>query len=144
VLWFDQDNDGDQDLVVMQRFIPQVIQRTFHRAMPFTAQLLRNDSEPARNWLQLELTGADGNRDAIGAHATLVTSSGRSIQQVGQFDSSHYSQGHYRLYFTYPETATPLRLEVTWPDGTRQRLEHPPAAERIRIAKQIATDVTER
>ncbi|MBT6209550.1 MAG: CRTAC1 family protein [Woeseia sp.] len=135
VLWFDYDNDGDRDFLVMQRYFPQVIQKAFSNTMPFTADFLRNDSDDSVNWIQVELHGSPGNRDAIGSTVTLITNQGREAQQVGQSDSSHYSQGHYRLYFSIGNETEPEMLEVTWPDGIVQQIHQPTAGQTLRIEK---------
>ena len=76
------------------------------------------------HWLQLKLRGAAGNRQAIGAHATLVTPAGRQSQVVGSSDSSYFSQGHYRLYFGLGEQTRGNRLEIRWPDGHAQTIDN--------------------
>ncbi|MGY8796522.1 MAG: ASPIC/UnbV domain-containing protein [Woeseiales bacterium] len=103
--------------------------------MPFTADFLRNDSDDSVNWIQVELHGSPGNRDAIGSTVTLITNQGREAQQVGQSDSSHYSQGHYRLYFSIGNETEPEMLEVTWPDGIVQQIHQPTAGQTLRIEK---------
>ncbi len=138
ILWFDYDNDGDRDVMIMQRFFPQVIQKNLPNAMPFTALFLRNDSESDNNWFEIELQGPVGNREAIGATVAVVTRAGRQVAEVGESESSHYSQGHYRLYFGLGDDDEPDSIEVRWPGGNVQLIEQPVSRRIVHIAKRPA------
>ena len=46
------------------------------------------------------------------------------FQQVGQSEGSHFSQGHYRLYFGLGQNDQIDMIEVAWPNGDIQTLEH--------------------
>ena len=129
VVWFDRDNDGDRDAIIMQRFFPQALQTRFPGAMPYTAIGIRNDSETSDRWLQIELRGPATNRQSIGA--SLIVTHGRDTErmQVGQFDSAHYSQGHYRLYVGY----APDALHVQWPGRDPYVLQPPELGQRLQI-----------
>jgi len=86
--WFDADADGSAR----------------HRARRDTPgggkiaslSLLENVG-PVGHWLEVELTGRPGNRQAIGAKASATVPGRTPTQWVGQNDGSHLSQGHYRL-----------------------------------------------
>lgn len=125
VLWFDYDNDGDRDVIIAQRFFPQAIQKTFSQAMPFTTVFLRNDISTDNNWFEMELRGRKGNREAIGASVTIVTDTGRHTAEVGQSESAHYSQGHYRLYFGLGKQDEPDAIEIRWPGNVVKKLNLP-------------------
>ena len=47
------------------------------------------------------------------------------MQQVGQAEGSHYSQGHYRLYFGLGPHERPSALTIHWPDGYVQEILEP-------------------
>jgi hypothetical protein len=85
---------------------------------------LRN-TRPANHWLQVELVGPPGNRPGIGAKVEVVTAGSRQVQQVGAAEGSHFSQGHYRLYFGLGQHASPKRVRILWPDGRAQELRDP-------------------
>jgi predicted Zn-dependent protease len=85
------------------------------------------------HWLQLQLAGAPGNPEAIGAQVTLATKSGREARQVGTDEGSYLSQGHYRLYFGLGDDKGPVSLEIRWPDGTRQALQDISVDQRLTI-----------
>jgi len=133
VLWFDYDNDGDRDVVISQRFFPQSIQKIFSEAMPFTTIFLRNDIQTDNNWFEMELRGRRGNREAIGAIVTVVTDTGRHTAEVGQFESSHYSQGHYRLYFGLGRDDEPDDIQIQWPGNVMQDVDLPVSSRIIQV-----------
>ncbi len=124
--WFDADGDGDQDAVTAIRL----------RDERWDVALWRNHCEPA-NWIEIDLVGSPGNREAIGAAA--VVQSGDTMQRrwVGDADGARSSQGHYRLYFGLgEEPATSVR--VAWPDGVESRLEHVEINRRLTIRHDAA------
>src|SRR5206468_364670 len=57
----DYDNDGDLDILVCANNGP--------------ARLLRNDNATGNHWLRVELVGAGGNRNAIGARVRVKADS---------------------------------------------------------------------
>lgn len=110
--WFDFDEDGSRDAVLAVRR---------QQDGSYTSLSLLENARAAGHWLEVELTGPPGNRQAIGAKVT-ATAAGRTMTQwVGQNDGSHLSQGHYRLYFGLGASRS-AALTVTWPDGAVQRL----------------------
>jgi len=112
--WFDYDGDGDRDPFCTVARGRKVTQH-FH---------FRNESKENRG-LTVDLVGPPLNRQAIGA-TLLVSVAGRVRRHmVGEADGAHWSQGHYRIYVGLGAAAGADWLEVTWPDGTRQRLDSP-------------------
>jgi hypothetical protein len=109
VAWPDLDRNGGRDLL---RLAPGTGGRTL------TALRRRGHGG---HWLELNLHGRAGNRDAIGARATVRAGRLRQTQWVGQNETSRFSQGHYRLYFGLGGRSR-ARIRVRWPDGSVQRL----------------------
>ncbi|ABA57259.1 Integrins alpha chain [Nitrosococcus oceani ATCC 19707] len=72
---------------------------------------------PANHWLQLELAGPTGNRNAIGARVELLTDEGAQVREVGVSEGAHFSQGHYRLYFGLGKSPQAKEVTIYWPDG---------------------------
>jgi hypothetical protein len=118
-VWFDLENDGDLDVLMLQRYFPRPVQEAYAGVFPFTAALLRNAGPARHHWLQIELRGPAGNRQAIDARVSVATPERAQLQQVGQAESSHYSQGHYRLYFGLGRHGA-ADVTVYWPDGRVQ------------------------
>ncbi len=77
------------------------------------------------HWLQLNLVGSAGNRQAIGARVTLVTPEGKQVQTVGASEGAYLSQGHYRLYFGLGAVGKISALQIHWPDGQASGIARP-------------------
>jgi len=82
--------------------------------------LAYRDIGAKNHWLELELVGTKKNRQAIGARATVNTSDGSQLQEVGNSEGSYYSQGHYRLYFGLGPHKKADGVKIRWPDGYQQ------------------------
>jgi len=110
VTYADIDGDGDLDVLLTQ---------TGDRPL-----LLRNDQRLGHHWLRLRLVGSAGNREAIGAWATL--SAGGTTQQRQVMPSRSYlSQVELPLTFGLGATASVDSLHVRWPDGSTQDVDVP-------------------
>jgi len=123
--WFDFDADGARDAVLAVRR---------EGDGRWTSLTLLENEGAAGHWLEVELTGAPGNREAVGAAVSAATPGRKQTQWVGQNDGSHLSQGHYRVYFGLG-AATSARVKVRWPDGTVQGLGAVDADRIIRVAQ---------
>ncbi len=77
----------------------------------------RNAGAAPRRMLKVSLHGGAGNPTAIGAHLMLELADGTRQLQELQAGSGYYSQSAAAAFFSYPETNTPRRLLVRWPDG---------------------------
>jgi len=104
----DFDNDGDVDLLIA--------------SLNSRPVLLRNDTpRRERHWLGLTLIGNPPNRDALGAVIKAHTDAGDMIRQRSSA-GSYLSQHDPRIHFGLGVQTSVKRLEVKWPDGTRQIL----------------------
>lgn len=104
----DFDNDGDQDLFVVNVNGPAI--------------LLRNDGGNAANWIRLRTVGTQGNRDGIGARIKVVAGGLTQVAEV-RSGSNYLSQDDMRPFFGLADHAVVDLIEVEWPSGARQRLE---------------------
>lgn len=93
----DFDNDGDLDIVIMNRNEPP--------------SLLRNDLKPGNNWLQVSAP--------IGTRVTAIYNGKRNTQEVLS-QASFYSANDPRLHFGLGTAAT-VDLEVRWSNGKIER-----------------------
>jgi hypothetical protein len=117
--WFDADNDGDRDVLM------SVLDRTGEVARFWSTRFFVNNGTK-NHWLEIQVTGPPGNRNAVGARVAVELGGGRRLtQQVGFSEGSHYSQGHYRLYFGLGKDRQPKSVAVSWPDGAAERIEKP-------------------
>ncbi len=139
VNWLDIDNDGRLDLLVA--LSEDVDYRPWWQwRKPPTPRgrwqvvALRNVIAAGR-WLQVDLSGDEGNRQGIGATVSVSAGGTARAQVVGASDGSFFSQGHYRLYFGLGEHARADLVQVRWSDGFTQELRDLAANRRIRIER---------
>jgi hypothetical protein len=124
--WFDADNDGLRDPVIAFG------NAEFAKQMSLVRE---RNLGPGGQWLEVDLTGATGNRQAVGARVAISVGGRKQYQFVGQNDDSHHSQGHYRLYFGLGGAITIDRLAVRWPDGKMTRMQDVSADQLLTIAQ---------
>jgi hypothetical protein len=107
----DIDGDGDLDLITNEiNDRPQV--------------LISNLSEKKQiHFLKIKLTGTKSNRDGLGAIVKL-TAGGLTQTQQNDGKSGYLSQSSLPLYFGLGDVAKVDRIEVSWPSGQRQVLDH--------------------
>ena len=78
--------------------------------------LLRNNIGARRNWLAVELTGTESNRDAVGAMVTIQTGEEKQLRLLSA-GSGFASQNSERLYFGLNDKTRVDVLTVRWPSG---------------------------
>ncbi|HUS05564.1 MAG TPA: CRTAC1 family protein [Bryobacteraceae bacterium] len=98
----DFDNDGDLDIVISNV-----------GARPY---LFRNDSAPRGHWLSLDL-GTPGAR-------VVLTAGGKRQFRYATSVNSYLSSSDPRLHFGLGEHEVADRIEIFWPDGSKQLLEN--------------------
>ena len=103
----DFDGDGRLDVVVS--------------ALGEPATLLRNVSEPAGNWIALNLVGTVSNRDGLGAQVRARNQT-RWMKSAAGYASSSLRPIHFGL----GESAMPVTIEIDWPSGRSQTVESVP------------------
>ncbi len=100
----DFDNDGDIDIVIMNR-----------NEAP---SLLRNDAPPGNHWIKVRLEGTKSNRSALGSRV-LVRYGGKVQAQCLTSQSSFLSSNDPRLHFGLGKIKT-VDIEVHWPTGVSE------------------------
>ena len=116
----DYDNDGDQDLVVLNQG---------SRVM-----LFRNDTPNAGHWLKVKLEGGTGNRDAIGA-VVKVDAGGKMMKRQISGISSAHSQDSLVLHFGLGAETEALVVQIQWPSGITETLENVPADQLLEVTE---------
>jgi hypothetical protein len=113
----DLDGDGRLDVVVLVVGGP--------------AELWKNDSAPDRRWLIVKLVGTKSNRDGIGARVTV----GHQVRTMTTA-AGYASSSHAGLHFGLGSAAEPVRVEIQWPSGTRQVVDHVMTNQRVEIREK--------
>ncbi|MCP3979280.1 MAG: CRTAC1 family protein [bacterium] len=113
----DPDNDGDVDVLLT--------------SLDEGMLLLRNETPDPGNSLQVQLIGADANRDAIGARVT-VRDGESSWHRQRKGGGSYLSGFDPRLHFGLGKKS-PRRIEIAWPGGETEVLTDVPPNSRITV-----------
>ena len=117
----DYDNDGDVDIFVVN-----------NHAAP---TLLRNEGGNRSGWLHVELVGAAGNRNAIGARIQLKTADRTQIREIYAGDS-YMSSNSFIAEFGVGDATQIETLQVTWLTGETEARHNIPANQRIRMTQK--------
>jgi enediyne biosynthesis protein E4 len=120
----DVDNDGDVDVLVMNMNEPPSL--LINEATAATA------ASGANHWLMIQLEGTRSNRSAIGA-TVIVRAGARRQARVVLSQSSYYSHDDLRVHIGLGSAAAANEVEVRWPSGEVQRLEHVKADQILKI-----------
>jgi hypothetical protein len=123
LLVFDHDQDGDQDLLIVE-----------HEGRP---RLYRNDGGDQHAWLRVRLRGNASNRDGLGARVLLRRRAGEAplLREVvggnhflGQSEAvAHFGLGRFE--------GRVFELRVEWPSGRTQIL-HDLPARRVHVVEE--------
>jgi hypothetical protein len=153
-LWFDADNDGAQDLfAALPATDPPATRiwrklRTTWEGLRYRGRYTGRVYDPLRwnlslyhavpglnHWLEVDLAGPPGNPSGAGARIEVSAGGRELVRQAGQAEGSTSSNGQFRSYFGLGQADTIAALTVFWSDGTVQRLDPAPPADRlVRIA----------
>ena len=104
VAFGDFDNDGDLDVLIVNRNEPP--------------SLLRNDAPKDNHWMKVRLEGTKSNRGAIGARV-LAHYSGKTQAQMVTSQCSYISVNDPRLHFGLG-AATSADCDIFWPSGAKE------------------------
>ena len=105
----DFDNDGDLDIYIVN--------------LDSQSRFLRNNKGNQNNWLILNLIGQSSNRDGIGARIKLIAG-GKTQSAQKKSASGYLSQNDSRIHFGLDKNADVEKIEIKWPSGKFQVLEH--------------------
>ena len=119
----DVDNDGDLDIILNNYLGPM--------------RLLINSNNAKNNWLQLRLTGAKSNRDAIGARVKVIHSDRRQNLQVTS-TKGYLSGQSFLLHFGLGNSTVVDTLEVRWPSGKVESFHNIHANRRLELVEGMS------
>jgi len=105
----DIDNDGSLEVVVNNQNEPP--------------SLLKQFPASSNHWIVVQLVGTKSNRSAIGARVRLKAAGHTQIDEV-RSGGSYLSQNDLRLHFGLGSVKEAEEIEISWPGGAHQRLEH--------------------
>ncbi len=103
----DFDNDGKMDLLVLP--------------IAGSPVLLKNETASGNAWAGFTLRGTKCNRDAIGATVT-IEACGTKQSDTVRSGGSYLSRNDPRLHFGLGACAKIDRVNIKWPDGSKQEL----------------------
>ena len=116
-IFLDIDNDGGQDILVINREAP--------------ARLLVNEAPARGNWVMLDIRNANG-APAIGAHVTARLGE-RTIHRHVHTDGSYLTGNDPRLHIGLGDAESLQDVRVIWPDGSAVTMSEIPAGSIMRI-----------
>ena len=99
--------------------------------------ILLNMTANHNHWLTLELVGHKSNRDAIGAEVKLVTRAGQQFATVTTA-SSYMSSSDKRVHFGLGSADEAESVQITWPSGIAQKVEHVRGDRIVRIDEPLS------
>src|SRR5262249_9032462 len=117
----DFDHDGRQEIFLKNRNAPQL-------------RVLKNVIEDLPPAISFRLRGTKSNRDAIGVVVTIETEAGKQTKML-RAGSGFLSQHSKELFFGLGSTRGPIRVEVRWPNGSKQELRDLPINHRVLITE---------
>jgi hypothetical protein len=127
---FDYDNDGDQDLFVVN----QVPREFTSRIEEARCLLYRNDASEG-NWLKVALEGVWSDKDGLGARVEAVVDGKLLIREIDG-GSSHLSQNSTIAHFGLGNASSVESVTVKWPGGATQTLNNVSANQQITILQE--------
>lgn len=126
ISWGDMDNDGDQDIYITMGGA--------HEGDVYQNQLLINPMS-GNNWINIQLTGTQSNKKAIGAKVHLLTSSGQHIYRTVSSGAS-FGGNSYALEIGLGKAEEISLLEVNWPaSGKKQTFDKIAVNQHIEIVE---------
>ena len=106
----DLNNDGFMDLVVT--------------SLGEKPRILINNALIKNHWIMFDLRGHKSNRDGIGATIKVTTGSGRTLYNHVTTSVGFMSSSDRRAHFGLGAETKIDHVEIRWPSGIVQRLEH--------------------
>jgi len=95
--------------------------------------VLENRESSGNHWLTIDTIGTASNRDGLGTRIRVVTASGPEQYAMVTTGSSYLSSNDKRVHFGLGANREAKLVELSWPSGRVQRLEHVSADRILRV-----------
>jgi hypothetical protein len=115
----DLNNDGFMDLVVT--------------SLGEKPRILMNNALNGNHWIMFDLRGRKSNRNGIGANIKVVTASGRALYNHVTTSVGFMSSSDRRAHFGIGTETRIDHVEIRWPSGILQRIDHPAIDQILRV-----------
>jgi len=115
----DLNNDGFMDLVVT--------------SLGQRPRILMNNALVKNHWLMFDLRGHKSNRDGIGATIKVTTGAGRTLYNHVTTSVGFMSSSDRRAHFGLGAETKLAQVEIRWPSGIVQRIDHPAVDQIMKI-----------
>ena len=125
---FDYDNDGDQDLLVVNQESVQPY------PVPSVTHLYRNDSATG-NWIKIALKGIQAESHGIGSKIEIEAGGKKMIREIDGGGSSHISQNSVIAHFGLGSISKIDKITVYWTGGNKQSVTNVEANQAISITE---------
>jgi hypothetical protein len=86
--------------------------------------ILMNNALNKNHWVTFDLRGHKSNRDAIGAKIKVTTGGGRALYGHVSTSVGFMSSSDRRVHFGLGSEPTIRDVEIRWPSGIVQHLDH--------------------
>lgn len=96
--------------------------------------IYKNMVDPANRWIGFDLEGTKSNRGAIGAQVRVFWNGQQQVQEVSG-GIGFASQNQRRLHFGLGRAERVEKVEIRWPSGKIQVIEHPELNRLINIVE---------
>jgi PPE-repeat protein len=121
----DLNNDGFLDVVVT--------------SLGERPRILMNNALSGNHWIMFDLRGRRSNRNAIGASVKVTTGSGRALFNHVSPSVGFMSSSDRRVHFGLAAETKIDHVEIRWPSGTVQRIDHPAVDQILKVEERAAS-----
>ncbi len=115
----DLNNDGFMDLVVT--------------SLGRRPRIFVNNALVKNHWIMFDLHGRTSNRNGVGTRIRVVTALGRSLYNHVTTSAGFMSSSDRRAHFALGAETKIGHVEIRWPSGIAQRLDHPTVDQILKV-----------
>jgi hypothetical protein len=123
-VFVDLNNDGFLDLVVT--------------SLGEKPRILMNNALNRNHWIMFDLRGHKSNRNGIGATIKVITGAGRALFNHVSTSVGFMSSSDRRAHFGIGAETRIDHVEIRWPSGILQRIDHPAVDQILKVDEPVA------